>query len=533
MKKYLGTIMLTLLGLPVIAGATLWSYYQDQGLELPSVVERVEIASSYGIEPYEGSYSQNEALESSLRGQSFEEPILGGSSLIAGSTYTLSGSGITSSATSLTLASFTIPQNGYLIQDSDLSDIFYLTLEPGNKRRQEIISCTTVTQNANNATLSGCVRGLSPLTPFTASSTLQFTHGGSSQVILSDPPQVFNEFANRFNADLILGTWTFDNFPVASSTIGTPTTSKQFATKEYADNIANQGAATSTEAIGGISKLATRVENASSTAATADEPLVQQSQHSTSTPSANILDNDGLWDVWSENDGKLSQVWLDLTEAWTFTGNFQSASTTIGTRLLVTGNATTTGQLEIGGPATSTVPFDTAELCFDGTDCVTNQFVGNYYATSSELIIATTAADGVYQRVTATTTILNITAGDVIETTFFYDIGPDTGSNSKPIFAVLFDNEFNNKDESVPAITNEVYQTSKLHTRIDNKQIIFDYLNTSGTETFDIASTTMDTSDGLAIALYLKNDGSSTNISDVNFHNFTIELKRNFSTTTN
>src|SRR3990167_3177448 len=61
-----------------------------------------------------------------------QELVLGASTLpVAGVTYNLAGSGITSSATSITLQSLTIPQTAYELQDADFSAIFFLTLEPG------------------------------------------------------------------------------------------------------------------------------------------------------------------------------------------------------------------------------------------------------------------------------------------------------------------------------------------------------------------------------------------------------------------
>jgi len=94
--------------------------------------------------------------------ESIENAQLGADTVlpIAGVIYNLSGSGVSGSATSITLASLTIPQTGQKLIDSDFSDTFYITLEPGNRNRQEIVSCTTVTQNASSATLSGCTRGL-------------------------------------------------------------------------------------------------------------------------------------------------------------------------------------------------------------------------------------------------------------------------------------------------------------------------------------------------------------------------------------
>lgn len=151
---------------------------------------------------------------------------------IAGQTYTLAGSGISSTATSFTLSSFTITQNGYKIQDSDMSEVFYVTFEPGSRSRQEIASCTTVVQNANDtATISGCTRGLSPITPYTASSSLQFAHGGGTSVIFSNPPQLYNQAAFKDNDETITGSWLFP----------TPLGDFNAATKEYVDSIAGGG----------------------------------------------------------------------------------------------------------------------------------------------------------------------------------------------------------------------------------------------------------------------------------------------------
>jgi microcystin-dependent protein len=161
---------------------------------------------------------------------------------IAGNTYNLYGAGISNSATSINLQSFTIRQTGQKIQDSDMSDTFYVTLDPGNTSRQEIASCTTVTQNVNNtATLSGCVRGLSPITPHTASSTLRFPHSGAAQVVFSDAPQLFNQYAAKENNETISGTWTFSTFPITPSN------------------------GTSSETVAGVVELATGPEAAAST----------------------------------------------------------------------------------------------------------------------------------------------------------------------------------------------------------------------------------------------------------------------------
>ena len=130
---------------------------------------------------------------------------LQGTKPVAGSPYNLAGAGVNSSATSIVLQSFTIPQTGQKLVDSDLSDTFYLTIEPGSKTKQEIVACTTVTQGSNSVTLSGCSRGMAPISPYTASTTLAFAHSGGSQVILSDPPQLFEEYASKQNDNTFRG----------------------------------------------------------------------------------------------------------------------------------------------------------------------------------------------------------------------------------------------------------------------------------------------------------------------------------------
>lgn len=179
------------------------------------------------------------------------EAPLGSTLPIAGTTYNLSGSGVSSSATSITLQSLTIPQTGQPIIDADMSSTFYLTLEPGNKTRQEIVSCTTVTQNSGGtATLSGCSRGLSPITPYTASTTLSFVHAGGSQVIFSDPPQLFNLYPAKDNTETITGAWNFPSTAIPYLDQFASSTNNQFITWKFL----NSGFvdATTTEPIGGI-----------------------------------------------------------------------------------------------------------------------------------------------------------------------------------------------------------------------------------------------------------------------------------------
>jgi len=262
--------------------------------------------------------------------------------LVGGFTYNLAGAGISSSDTSITLRSLTLPQTDQLLLDGDFSETFYITLEPGSRDRQEIASCTTVVQNSSgSATLSGCTRGLSPIPDYTASTTLQFTHGGGSQVIFSDPPQVFEQFAALDNDESITHTWTFDADNLPQADVGvTATSGVQFITLDQLNNVTNQGAATSTETNGGIVELATQLEIASTTLDVTSKPRVIRSLFSTTTPSHSATRANNFLVV-TQSNGFIKQLFIDLTESFFFT-----ASTTIDAVLNV-GNTIIHGTIEL------------------------------------------------------------------------------------------------------------------------------------------------------------------------------------------
>jgi len=276
--------------------------------------------------------------------------MLGATLPIAGATYNLAGSGVTGSATSITLQSLTVPQTGRKLVDSEFSSTFYITLEPGNTRRQEIASCTTVTQNANDtATLSGCIRGLLPFTPFTASTTYQFAHGGGTQVIFSDPPQLFNEFTAKGNNETITGSWTFDSIPLAATT--TPTDDRHLITLFQHNLATSTGGIDGSETVRGVYELSTGAEAALGTSAgSTGARLAIPGSLATSTPQTT-----GNLAPITESDGKLNQSFLDLTEGYTWTGLHAFASTTMTTTTITDATITssTVTTLNIGTTSTA------------------------------------------------------------------------------------------------------------------------------------------------------------------------------------
>lgn len=207
---------------------------------------------------------------------------------IAGTTYNLAGSGVSAIDTSISLQSLTITQTGYKLQPTDLSATFYVTLEPGNNKKQEIVSCTGMVQNGNgSATLTPCQRGRLPFGDYSASSTYAFPHAGGSAVIFSDPPQLFNEYPAKANNEQISGQWGFAQLP--TSTTSTPTSPSQLVTVYQLQQATTTGGINAAEAVKGVSQLATAAQAAAGTSlGSTGARLVLPNSLATATPSAAI-----------------------------------------------------------------------------------------------------------------------------------------------------------------------------------------------------------------------------------------------------
>lgn len=164
---------------------------------------------------------------------------------VGGKNYTLSSS-ISSTATSITLSSFTLPITDQAITMATAStDIMYGTLQPGSTN-SELISFTGITQNANGtATLTGVTRGLDREYPYTESSDFKLPHPGQSIFILSDAPQVFYSYPAKASDETITGSWSFP----------TPSLDDNPATKEYVDGIAIAGSPDASTTVKGIGRV--------------------------------------------------------------------------------------------------------------------------------------------------------------------------------------------------------------------------------------------------------------------------------------
>lgn len=182
-----------------------------------------------------------------------------------GKTYNL-GSSIGSTDTSILLSSFLEPVSGTPYTMVLLNtDIVYGTIAPGTTS-SEFISFTGITQNANgSALLTGVTRGLQKKYPYTTSATFKLPHSGQSIFILSDAPQVFNEYDAIKNNITLIGKKTFPgggnaNAPVSGTVYAAPTDNLEYASKKYVDDVAIAGAPDATLTIKGIVEIATTAE---------------------------------------------------------------------------------------------------------------------------------------------------------------------------------------------------------------------------------------------------------------------------------
>lgn len=229
------------------------------------------------------------------------------------------------------------------------------TIDEGSAQAEFV--CGTI----SGTTVSSMTRGVDPITATSTNSALQFAHRRGANVKITDFPliQVMRNIIN--GGESFPNALTFDS-KLTYSSAPSFTNALDITTKAYADAIANQGAATSTEAVGGISELATQAEMASSTDFGTDSPHVMQSKYATSTPYGTTAS--GLYAVVSKINGKIDQLWLDLTEDIDFLGNVTvPADNTaggfapIGTLLTYATSTAPTGWLLADGTSYSTTTY--------------------------------------------------------------------------------------------------------------------------------------------------------------------------------
>jgi len=160
---------------------------------------------------------------------------------VQGINYKLAGSGCIATATEIILSSFKLP-DGTLITMDMFGDTGYFTQEPGTSKEENGIF-TGVTQNANGtATLTGVVKGLKFVAPYTSDSALKLAHAGGTILIISNSAPFYNELSAKDNDEIITSQYTFTDPKIPKMDVySAPTDDTQFATKKYVDEIASGG----------------------------------------------------------------------------------------------------------------------------------------------------------------------------------------------------------------------------------------------------------------------------------------------------
>ncbi len=287
--------------------------------------------------------TQNILLEKALQDEPAQSANLGGFTPSGGITYRLRTS-IGTTDTSINLSSFKNRSDIPLTMSVLNTDIGYGTLSPQTSR-SEFISFTGITQNSNGtAQLTGVTRGLSDIYPFAASTTLREAHPGQSIFILSDVPQLFEEYTLKRSTQHITGAWGFQGTAPTSTTCAT---ASELCNKAYVDATANQGAATSTELNGGIVELGTISEAASASSsveiALSNKPRVIQTKDASSTP-ISVGPNGKHYVVITQASSTIHSDFLDRTASSSFIGGvlINSASIDASTTITSTMTGTTT-----------------------------------------------------------------------------------------------------------------------------------------------------------------------------------------------
>ncbi len=172
----------------------------------------------------------------------------------------------------------------------------------------------------------------------------------------SDPPQFFNRYGSKTNEETIERTWQFDVHPFASSTIGIPTTTFQYATKQYVDNVGAGGFTASNIGTG----LTLRANGTS-------PETMDINTTTTAWWPAFIINSGGFFDINTSSASVIHNFWNDRYNATTT----KPLEFTFSDNLTVSGSLTVDGLVTVPNlKATSTITTLTAGETITAKDAV-------------------------------------------------------------------------------------------------------------------------------------------------------------------
>ena len=308
---------------------------------------------------------------------------LGATNFFASGFYRLSGSGVDSDDATITLQSFQVPVTEDNVSMSMFGDVGYITLDPGNISKKELISFSGVTQNANGtAVLTGVTRGLLPFSDYTASTSYQQAHSGGSIAIVSNPPQLYSRALFIDNDATISGVlaWLSTTTPhFVYNPVWGDQGSTTFASKGYVDDIATAGAADLDLTTKGVGEQATNTEaslNAADGSGDTTAPLVITTELTSATTYAYAIPV-----ARDDGDIDINAIPLQSDDTWIFLGNATFSA-----------NFTATSSIQFGQPSVST----TSIVMFNGVN--SNSFTLAVASTTASYTLTMPLADGFRQQ---------------------------------------------------------------------------------------------------------------------------------------
>lgn len=217
-----------------------------------------------------------------------------------------------------------------------------LTVDTGQPNAETILGTVSVS-SASGLTLNITTRGLNTSNGTTSNSSFIFTHRRGADVRITDFPSL-TIINNQLN-----GVQSIPNLLQYANTVligvGSPTTT--LATKYYVDQSVASGCGNATESNSGCVQLATGAQAAAGTSAgSTGARLVIPNSLATSTPYTSTPQ--GSVPSSASIGGKISQLWLDLTQYFSFS-NLQSASTTLTGTTNIYGTAVLPANTTVGG----------------------------------------------------------------------------------------------------------------------------------------------------------------------------------------
>lgn len=247
---------------------------------------------------------------------------------------------ITAAATTMTLVSATT-KDGTTLASSTYSFI----IDEGTASEEFVKADCTATACTNME------RGLSVVTGTTTVAGLAKTHRRAASVKITDAPILLNL------TRIINGIGTLPN-KISYTTAPTFTSGNDIVTKTYVDGVALAGAPVCSESVNGVCRLATKLNQASSTPSTASIGYVLQAQNATSTYNAGAAGGNGLNVVVTDNSNKISNQFIATSSTdvykWGATHTFSNgllatASSTFSATTSIAASSVTNNALCVNG----------------------------------------------------------------------------------------------------------------------------------------------------------------------------------------